>query len=272
MKLNSIEKPVKRHQLRRALGKEYFCLKRKMSWYLDEKRYAKYQSQEQLPISLIEHQSFLLKPLQNVDMRLQRNKTKNLSIAIKKLHGTVIEPGQVFSFWKLVGRPTKLKGYLPGLVLSNGKIKSGVGGGLCQMGNLLYWMTIHTPLTITQRYRHSYDVFPDVNRRVPFGSGATLAYNYIDLQITNSTNQPFQINVWLDKRFLRGSICTTVGVNKSYSIFEKNHRFDLQWWGGYTRHNEIWRKVKDLKTNKESEELITENHAIMMYNPLLTKS
>lgn len=269
MKINLVEKPTKRHPLRRALGKEYFCFKRKMIWFFDKKKYAKLKSKDKLPLTLIEHQSFLLKPLQNVDMVLQRNKTTNLAIAIERFNGVVIAPGEVFSFWKMVGRPTKMKGYLPGLVLSNGKIKSGVGGGLCQMGNLLYWMTIHTPLVITQRYRHSYDVFPDVNRKVPFGSGATLAYNYIDLQITNTTDQPFQLNIWLDKRFLRGSIHTTVPVEKNYSIFEKNHRFELQWWGGYTRHNEIWRKVQDLKNDKVTEELITENHAIMMYNPLL---
>ncbi|MFK8046155.1 MAG: VanW family protein [Crocinitomicaceae bacterium] len=267
-----VEKPIRRKPLRRKLGKEYFCLKRKAAWYLNKVDYAKKRMDEKLPVELIEHQSFLLKPLQNVDMALQRNKTTNLSIAINKLNGIIIGPGEVFSFWKLVGRPTKLKGYLPGLVLSNGKIKSGIGGGLCQLGNMLFWMAIHTPLKITQRFRHSYDVFPDVNRKVPFGSGATLAYNYIDLQIENTTNQPFQINLWLEKRFLRGSIHTTLPIKMQYVIFEKDHRFELQWWGGYTRHNEIWRKITDNNSGAESEELVTENHAIMMYNPLLTSS
>lgn len=265
-----VHKPIKRSPIRRMLGKEYFCLKRKLSWYLNAIKYAKDRKDDKLRHSIIEHQSFLLKPLQNVDMALQRNKTKNLSLAIAKINGTIIHPGEVFSFWKMVGRPTKLKGYLPGLVLSNGQIKSGVGGGLCQMGNLLYWMAIHTPLSITQRYRHSYDVFPDVNRKVPFGSGATLAYNYIDLQISNNTATPFQLNVWLDKKYLKGSICCTNKIEKTFSIFEKGHKFELQWWGGYTRHNQIWRKIIDERTENQTEELITENHAIMMYNPLLT--
>ena len=269
MHFKQVEKPLKRHPLRRRIGREYFCLKRKLTWYTDKVKYAGKRTDKDLPVSLIEHQSFLLKPLQNVDMKLQRNKTKNLSLAIEKINGIVIQPGEVFSFWKLVGRPTKRKGYLPGLVLSNGEIKSGVGGGLCQMGNLLYWMAIHTPLSITQRYRHSYDVFPDVNRKVPFGSGATLAYNYIDLQIKNTTNQPYQIKVWLEKRFLRGSISTIVHPEKVYTIFEKDHRFELQWWGGYTRHNQIWRKVVNTQSDEITEELVTENHAVMMYNPLL---
>lgn len=269
MQSNSVQKPVNRHPLRRKIGREYFCLKRKWSWYTSAKKYAKLKQETALPIQLFQHQSFLLKPLQNVDMKLQRNKTQNLALAIKKLDGVIIKPGETFSFWKLVGRPTKMKGYLPGLILSEGQIKSGVGGGLCQMGNLIYWMTLHTPLIVTERYRHSYDVFPDVNRKVPFGTGATLAYNYIDLQISNPTNQNFQINLWLSKRHLQGSICCQSEIPQKYSIYEKNHQFTLQWWGGYTRHNQIWREVKDLKTKKNQQELITENHAVMMYNPLL---
>ncbi|MFD1552140.1 vancomycin resistance protein [Putridiphycobacter roseus] len=262
-------KPIKRHPLRRALGKEFFCLKRKWHWYSDKTKYAKEIRHVKYPIEITQHQSFLLKPLQNVDMQLQRNKTTNLAIAIKKFNGIVIKPGETFSFWKLVGRPSKLKGYLPGLVLSDGQIKSGIGGGLCQLGNLLFWMSMHTPLTIKQRYRHSYDVFPDVNRKVPFGSGATLAYNYIDLQIYNGSDQAFQLNVWLEKRFLRGSISTEIALKHTYHVFEKEHKFELQWWGGYTRHNEIWRNVIHKVSAETTEELVTENHAIMMYNPLL---
>ena len=57
------------------------------------------------------------------------------------------------------------------------------------MTNLIYWMTIHTELTIVERWRHGFDVFPDAGRTQPFASGATCAYNYIDLQIRNDTDQ-----------------------------------------------------------------------------------
>ncbi|MCK9911052.1 VanW family protein, partial [Microbacteriaceae bacterium K1510] len=81
---------------------------------------------------------------------------------------------------------------------------SGVGGGLCQLSNLIYWMTLHTPLTVTERYRHSYDVFPDAERTLPFGSGATCYYNYLDLQISNLTEQPFQLQIALTESHLAG--------------------------------------------------------------------
>ncbi|MCG8573828.1 MAG: VanW family protein [Flavobacteriales bacterium] len=240
-----------------------------MNWMFGPEQLATKRSSQQLPYQLKEHQSILLRKLKDVDMHLQHNKITNLRLAIEHLDGIVIKPGEVFSFWKLVGRPTKQKGYLEGMTLSDGQVTSGTGGGLCQLGNLIYWMSLHTPLSVVKRWRHSYDVFPDVNRKIPFGSGATLSYNYIDLQLKNETNHDFQINLWLTKRHLKGSICCSVEALNNYEVFERNHRFQLQWWGGYTRHNEIWRKVINQISQHESEELITANHAIMMYNPLI---
>lgn len=191
-------------------------------------------------------------------MVLQHNKVKNLSIALEKLNGIIIQPGETFSIWKRVGKPTQKKGYLNGLVLENGRIAQGIGGGLCQLGNLLYWMALHTPLTITERWRHSYDVFPDINRTIPFACGTTLAYNYVDLQITNNTQNNFQINLWLDDAYLNGEILSDTSIQEHYEIFETDHLMTQQWWGGYTRHNKIWRKTTHIKDHKSTEELITE--------------
>lgn len=267
--MNQVEKPKHRSKLRKKLGKEYFCMKEKVNWFLSNQKLAKSRSSETLPFEIIEHQSFLLRKLKDVDMYLQHNKVTNLKLALSKINGVVVQPGETFSIWKMVGRPTKAKGYLEGMTLSNGNVTKGIGGGLCQLGNLIYWMTIHTPLTVTRRWRHSYDVFPDVNRKIPFGSGATLSYNYIDLQVKNETNMPFQINLWLTETHLKGSICAQSNPGSTYEVFERNHRFVQQWWGGYTRHNEIWRKVTNIISGIESEELVTENHAIMMCNPLI---
>lgn len=269
MEMNQVEKPKHRSKLRKKLGKEYFCLKEKIKWIKGPEKLAKTRIDNPFDSLVIKHKSFLLRKLKDVDMYLQHNKVTNLRLAIGKINGVVIQPGETFSLWQMVGRPTKRKGYLEGMTLSNGQVTKGTGGGLCQLGNLIYWMTIHTPLSITKRWRHSYDVFPDVNRKIPFGSGATLSFNYIDLQIKNNTEQPFQINLSLDKTHLNGSICTDKILRQSYVVEERNHIFKQQWWGGYTRHNEIWRKIDNIDTGEISEELVTENHAIMMYSPLL---
>jgi vancomycin resistance protein VanW len=267
--MKSHKKPQKRGQLRQYFGKKFFVYKRILKWMTGKERFAKNHSTALLPFSQVKHQSFLLRQLKDVDMYLQENKTVNLGLAIQKLDALIIKPNETFSFWYIVGNPNKRKGYKQGLVLSNGQITKGIGGGLCQLGNLIYWMVLHSPLTVTERYRHSYDVFPDVNRKIPFGSGATLAYNYIDLQFKNTTNTDFQLHLYLDETHLHGELLSQYDLENTYSIEEKNHEFRQQYWGGYTRHNQIWKKVFDKNKKQTSEELVTENHAIMMYEPFL---
>ncbi|MDP3641159.1 MAG: VanW family protein [Alphaproteobacteria bacterium] len=67
----------------------------------------------------------------------QTNKITNLKIAALQINGLLIKPGETFSFCKTVGRPTKKKGYLEGMELSRGKAQPGIGGGVCQLSNLL---------------------------------------------------------------------------------------------------------------------------------------
>ena len=272
MQNNHVEQPEKRGAIRKKLGKEYFIAKRKLRLFLRRNKYASSKDRKEQANcnnTIITHRSFLLRPLKDVDMILQHNKVENLRLAIAHINNIVIQPGKTFSIWKLVGRPTSKKGYLQGLVLHNGSISSGIGGGLCQLGNLLYWMVLHSNLEVTERWRHGFDVFPDINRKIPFACGATLSYNYVDLQITNNTLDTYQIKLWLDDEYLNGKLRCNNSFPYTYNIVERNHFIKQQWWGGYTRHNQIWKQKMDNKNSILFEELITENHAIMMYNPLL---
>lgn len=264
-----VEKPKSRTRFRKLIGKKYFILKRKYNWFFGAEKFAQIDRSQSLPYTVKKHQSFLLRPLKNVEMYLQHNKVTNLQLATSKIHGVIIQPGETFSIWKMVGKPTSSKGYLEGLTLENGQISKGVGGGLCQLGNLLYWMVLHSPLTIKERWRHGYDVFPDINRTIPFACGATLSYNYVDLQVKNETENTFQIHLWLDEAYLHGELKSNKPADFLYEIYETDHLMKLQWWGGYTRHNKIWKKKTNLSDQSIEEELVTENHAIMMYNPLL---
>ncbi len=266
--MTSILKPIKRSFLRQILGKEYFILKRKMYWIFGKEKWTKQEKDEIEGYSVFKHRSMILRPLKDVDMYLQENKRTNLRLAVEKLNRTTIYPGETFSLWKQVGRPTKLKGYLEGLVLNQGKIDKGTGGGLCQLGNLLFWIFAHSPLVVVERHRHSFDVFPDVNRKVPFGAGATLSYNYIDFQVKNETSNQFQIKLWLDDKYLHGELISKDEVTSKFSIEERNHLMTQQIWGGYTRHNQIFKIEEDALGNKR-ESLLVENHAIMMYSPFL---
>lgn len=261
---------VKRNRMRIFLGRQYYTMKRYCNWMFGGIKFAKRRQQEtDFQYVYFKHSTPLLRKLQGVDMQLQYNKVSNLKIAAAKINQIVINPGETFSYWKLIGKPTRWKGYKEGLVLFCGTYKQGVGGGLCQLSNLIYWMALHTPLTVIERYRHSYDVFPDSNRKLPFGSGATCVYNYKDLMIKNETSTPFQINVWLTKDSLCGNFKANVVPLESYHVYEKNHYMAKEMFGGYSRNNEIYRAVYNMDGEQIADEYVTENHALMMYEPMI---
>ena len=153
-----------------------------MQWWSVRSELSAARAPSPFPCVIATHQTPLFRPLLNLDERLQLNKVVNLRIAAERLDGLVLAPGQRMSFWRLVGKPTRRRGFVDGLVLNQGRLEAGVGGGLCQMTNLrqmtnlLFWMTLHTQLEVAERWRHGYDVFPDGRRMPPFGSGATCAW------------------------------------------------------------------------------------------------
>jgi len=263
-------RPISRSSLRMTIGKFVFTCLRWYSWHISDIKYAShYNIDNKLPVVHADHNTPILRDLHGVNTQLQHNKITNLKLACAKINGILLNPRETFSLWKLVGKPSKRKGYLEGMVLVNGSICSGIGGGLCQLSNLIYWMTLHTSLTITERWRHNYDVFPDSNREQPFGSGATVSYNYIDLQIKNNTPESFQLFVWVSDNQLFGEWRSLNTPRYRYEIYESEHSIVHEWWGGYTRHNILCRKVHSLSVNEVSDEFITDNRAIMMYEPLL---
>jgi len=243
--------------------------KRLFAWYTGAKKYAKRRFPDLLPIVVFRHQSLLIRKLGSTDPRLQHNKVANLRLASYRINSVTIRPGETFSLWKLVGRPSKQKGYVEGLLLANGEVTSGIGGGLCQMANLLHWMFLHTPLVVTERFHHGFDSFPDSGRTVPFGTGATIFYNYVDLQCHNPTDQAFQISVWVTNQHLKGEIRAERDIPERYHISERDHRFLRRSSDGKNfRANKIFRERRDTKTGRRlGEELIMENFCEMKYEP-----
>ncbi len=228
-------------------------------------RLARERSTATLPCAVMEHRSTLRKRLGETDPQLQENKITNLRIALATMDGIIILPGQIFSFWGCVGNPTADKGYLDGLELSDQGIGQGVGGGLCQLANLLYWMALHTPLQVVEHHHHSFDAFPDDGRVLPFGSGASVFYNYVDLRLQNATDQAFQLRIWLTDHHLCGSVHNEHELGCSYRVEEHGHRFVRQGVQIY-RENEIWRIMTDKATGTVvQEQLIARNHSEVRY-------
>lgn len=143
-------------------------------------------------------------------------KLENFRIAIKKIEEIQINPNEIFSFWKTVGRPSKKNGYVQSRSIVNGKITSTFGGGLCQLSGLIYYASILANLNIKERHNHSKDIYTNETRFTPLGSDATVVYGFKDLKIKNNLKNPISFSFLLEKDNL------TIRIN-SDEILEKNN-------------------------------------------------
>lgn len=256
---------------RAVLGPAVRRLRREAQWRSRGLDYNVGRQDAPFHFTVAEHETPLFRPLSGLDERLQQNKAVNLQLAATRLDGVVLLPGQRLSLWREVGKPTYRRGFLDGMILSHGTITAGVGGGLCQMSNLLYWMTLHTPLAVVERWRHSYDVFPDAGRTQPFGSGATVAWPALDLQIENPTSAAYRLSVAVSEAQLAGSWTATEPVFVEYAIEERGHEIVHEAPGAYVRRNELWRIERDLLAATTDERLVARNRAFMTYQPFLAE-
>jgi vancomycin resistance protein VanW len=246
---------------------ELLRLRRHWEWLRSDTSWATDRTAQDLPIRVKQHKSLLLRTLGDSEMWMQHNKVRNLELATDRIDGILIKPGEEFSFCRLVGRATRRRGYLDGMLLDNGEAKAGPGGGICQLANLLHWMVLHSPLTVTERSEHSFDPFPDNGRVLPWGVGCAVYYNYVDLRFRNDTGTTFQIRVHVGPRYLEGEIRADRPVPYSYSVYAKDERF-IAYGADWFRRNEIWRDVIDRRTgDRVRSELIKKNCALVKYIP-----
>lgn len=187
-----------------SLQKEY--LLRDLHDRFSGEKFAREINTLPLPEVVKSHTSPILRHLEGVDMELQRNKAHNLRLACAKINGITLRPGETFSFWRLVGEPGEKQGYREGLVISAGKLGKGIGGGLCQLANLIHWLILNSPLTVTELVHHSDALFPDSGRRVPFGTGTSVFYKNVDYRFKNTTDRTVQLLVWVNDKELCGEL------------------------------------------------------------------
>jgi len=248
-----------------SVTKEVFV--RKIKWLFDNNTYVDTFETDKLPIKIYKHKSLIRRKLGDVNMKLQENKAKNLSLAAPKINGIIIKPQEVFSFWKLVGNCTKSKGYREGLVIKSGKQNRAIGDGLCQFTNLIHWMILHSPLTIIEHHHHDQiDMFPDYGRQVPFGTGTSIMHNYLDYQFVNNTDKTFQLITYITEKYLCGELRSNTKLKYSYHIAEDNNYF-VKEDDYYYRKNEIYiKKIDKVTGNLVNKTLIKKNHSKVLYD------
>jgi len=117
-----------------------------------------------------------------------KNRATNIKISTAAINGYILNPGDEFSFNKVVGQRTTSKGYVVAHAYSNGQIVDAVGGGICQVSSTLYDAAVLADLQIVERHSHMFTV-----GYIPYGRDATVSYGSVDLRFKNNTNWPIQI-------------------------------------------------------------------------------
>ena len=192
-------------------------------------------------------------------------KVTNIMLACNKINGIVIHPGETFSYWKTVGMPKKKDGYKEGLVFILDGFGKGIGGGLCQMANMIHYLVLNSPLEVTELHHHSDAMFPDERRRVPFGTGTSVSWRNLDYRFKNDTDQPVQIVIWQDDETLYGELRSLHPYEHTWSVVEED--------AGYVKENGVFYRISKVYQlchgndgNIIDRRLILNNHSRVLYD------
>lgn len=117
-----------------------------------------------------------------------RNRVTNLELASNKINGSILLPGDTFSYNKIVGERTIAKGYKEAAIYSGGKVIDGVGGGICQLSSTLYNAVVYANLEVTSRSNHRF-----LTSYVTAGRDATVSWGTIDFCFKNTRKYPIKV-------------------------------------------------------------------------------
>ena len=146
------------------------------------------------------------------------NRTNNLKLACEAIDGTILLPGDTFSFNKVVGERTAEKGYKEAIAYVNGGLsKPEVGGGVCQVASSIYYAVLQADLKTIEREPHMYLV-----DYVPSGMDTTIYWGYLDYKFENSSPYPIKIEASVHDGqvhiILRGTEWKDYTVELSYQV------------------------------------------------------
>ncbi|MEB3829185.1 VanW family protein [Phormidium sp. CCY1219] len=146
--------------------------------------------------------------------RYSENKKHNLATAIACIENRPIYPGELFSFWHWVGKPNRHNGYREGRAIVNDQLQSTIGGGLCQLSGLIYFLILKAGITPQERHPHSQDIYTEETRFAPLGSDATVVYGYKDLRFPNTLSTPICFRFNLLETEIVASLCSVKEIEE----------------------------------------------------------
>ena len=170
------------------------------------------------------------------------DRTTNLRLAASKINGTVLMPGETFSYNTVVGERTIAAGYKEAAMYQNGQVVDGLGGGICQISTTLYNAVLYANLEIVERRNHQF--VPSYSKA---GRDATVVYGSIDFRFKNSRNYPVKI------------LCTVSGGVAKCQIFglKENPDYDVEITSRVTETTSTSIKSETYKTVRQNGQVIS---------------
>ncbi|WP_264554047.1 VanW family protein [Flavobacterium sp. N2038] len=146
------------------------------------------------------------------------NKMYNILLASKRINKHVLQPRQIFSFFKIVGNPNL--NFKKSRTLVNGKLEQENGGGMCQVSGIVYQMSLIAGLEILERHNHSVDIYTTETRFAPLGCDATIVYGYKDLRIKNNFLFAVKFEIEIIENFIYVNLWSEKAIEKQELLFE----------------------------------------------------
>ncbi|HRF61154.1 MAG TPA: VanW family protein [Fimbriimonadaceae bacterium] len=155
------------------------------------------------------------------------SRCSNIKLASSIIHGTILAPGEQFSFNGVVGRRTIAAGFKVAGVLKNGRHDTDVGGGICQVSTTLYNAALLSNLKIVKRSNHSIPI-----SYVPLGRDATVDYGTHDLVFENTLDHP----IALAAKYEPGKLTFSILGTKTPGMEVKITTQRLRSWSAGTKY------------------------------------
>ena len=171
-----------------------------------------------------------------------KDRTTNLKLAAEKINGTVLMPGETFSYNTVVGERTIAAGYKEAPIYQNGEVVDGLGGGICQISTTLYNAALFANLEIVERRNHQF-----VPSYANAGRDATVVYGAIDFRFKNTRNYPIKI------------ICTVSGGIAKCEMYglKENPDYEVEITSEITEKTSTSIKSATYKTVKQNGQIIS---------------
>ncbi len=165
------------------------------------------------------------------------DRTTNLKLAAEKINGTVLMPGETFSYNQVVGERTIAAGYKEASMYVDGEVVDGLGGGICQISSTLYNAVLYANLEIVSRSNHQF-----VPSYVSASRDATVVYGSIDFKFTNSRDYPIKL------------VCSVSGGVAKFEIY------------GLSTDNEYEVEISSYVTGTTDDAIYSEAYRILKQN------